>query len=301
MRFIFVIAATLLISSCGIFDKNEDTGKAKSPKLADVQRRADLYVNELGDPYKHVARCDSLTFVGLFDASANVADILLHDYDLKADGGKTFLTGQIHRSKEPCNTNPGAEGPKMDSRSEVSKENVLSYFHNRFTYKDHDSMLRAIRRARDKNWCFAEGGDDGYNCMPEFGPLMNDIEKKLTGTFSLAEEADGIAIPKLEGYRGNVLHSYLLLKGRVFGYLRGAEVEAVKTLIATVPESPLYRITLHRFTDGDHRQVLKEMTSAAWPEFELPPGKHGDENVFQWEGGHKAMMYVWAAGVLSGI
>lgn len=302
MMRILLMLVVLSFVSCGFFDKNEDTGAADSPRLSDVQERAKVYVSLLGDPYRHVARCDSLTFSGLYSAAApGVVDMLKHEYDLNSDGTKTYKTGQLHRSTEPCNTNPGTEGPKMDSRSEVSKENILAFFHDAYSRRDTDAMLRVIRRAKADNWCFAKGGDDGYNCAPEFGPLMNDIEKKLTGTFGLAEEADAIAIPKLEGYRGNVLHSYLLLKGRVFSYLRGAEVEALKTLVATVPESPLYRATLHRFTDGDHSRVLRELTSIDWPTTILPNGKHGEPNVFQWEGSHPALLYVWCAGILKGI
>lgn len=287
------VFALLIVVSCNAFEKNEDTGSSDSPKLADVQIRSTKYVELLGDPYQHVSRCDSLTFVGHYNASAKVVDIYRHEYD-----------GWIHRSTTPCNTNSGADGPKMDSRSEVSKENILAWFHNLLTLKDYDGILRTIRHARDNNWCFARGGDDTYNCAPEFAPLLNDWEKKIAGASlvgaSLVGEEDAIAIPQLEGFRGNVMHSYVLLKGRAFGYLRGAEVEVVKTLIATVPTSPLYRATLHRFTDGDHGQVLKEMTSDEWPLDRLPAGQHGDPNVFQWEGSHPAMLYVWTVAVLEG-
>jgi hypothetical protein len=132
-------------------------------------------------------------------------------------------------------------------------------------------------------------------------PLLNDWDRKLSLALTLAEEADAIAIPNLEGFRGNVLASYVLLKGRAFGYVRDAELEAVRTLIATVPESPLYRAIYSRFTDGKQNKAIHMMTTDKWPVDRLPDGKQGTPNDFQWEGSHPAMIYSWTTAVMSGI
>lgn len=295
------ISALLIVSSCGMF-RSHDQGAPDSPKLKDVQARAELYRKLLGDPYKlGISRCDNLTFQGLYDAASPTVNIYLHEYDINADGTKTYATGQIHRDVEPCNTNPEAVGPKMDSRSECSKENVLAWFHDMWSRKDTDAILRTIRRARADDWHFCRGGDESYDHMLEFAPLMNDWEKKLTGSLMLSEEADAIAIPKLEGYRGNVLNSYILLKLRVFSYVNTAEKAALQSLVATVPGSPLYRAVLHRVDDGDQSVALEQLTSPEWPADRLPDGKPGDANVFQWEGSHPALLYFWTSAILSGI
>lgn len=284
------IILVLALTSCGLFGKNEDQGASMSPKMSDVKQRAEVYRGLLGDPYQHVSRCDSLTFVGHLAAGVpRIVDIYKHEYD-----------GGIHRSITPCNTNPGAEGPKMDSRSECSKENILAWFHAMLSLKDTDAILRTIRNARADDWRFCRGGDDTYNRAREFAPLLNDWEKKLSRSLSLAEESDAIAIPNLEGFRGNVLASYVLLKGRAFGYIRDVELEAVRTLIATVPESPLYRAIYSRFTDGKQSKAIRIMTTDDWPVDRLPDGKAGQPNAFQWEGSHPAMLYIWTFAVMNG-
>lgn len=302
-----ILFCCLLTTSCGMF-RSHDQGAPDSPKLKDVQERAAVYQKLLGDPYKlGIARCDNLTFQGHYVAGMNPyqeeigKQIYQHEYDLNADGTKTYGTGQIHRDVEPCNTNPEAVGPKMDSRSECSKENVLAWFHVMWSRKDTDAILRTIRRARADDWHFCRGGDESYDHMLEFSALLNDVEKKLTGSLMLSEEADAIAIPKLEGYRGNVLNSYILLKSRIFGYINTAEKSALQSLVATVPDSPLYRSVLHRFDDGDQYTALRQMTSSFWPADRLPNCKVGDPNVFQWEGAHCAMLYVWTVAVIGGI
>lgn len=286
-----------VFSSCSLIGKNEDTGASDSPKLANVQARAATYVKLLGNPYKIIDRCDRLTHIGHYNAAAQVSNMLKHEYDVNADGSKTYKTGQLHRDLNPCNTNSGAEGPEMDSRSEVSKENILAFFHDALSRNDTETILRVIRRARDHDWCFATGGDDKYNCASEFAPLLNDWEDKLTGKLTLAEESDAIAIPALEGFRGNTMHSYILLKGRAFGYLRGAELEVIDSLIATEPLSPLYKATKHRFTDGDQSEALASMTSSQWPLTDLPSEDIPD---FHWQGSIPAMLYVWTVAVLEG-
>lgn len=269
MRFLIM---TLLLASC-----SSDKGGTMSPDFRDVKQRAETYKALITDPYALTSRCDSLTFVGHFNAAAHSVDIYRHEYP----------QGQWHRSISLCTPD--------DSRSECSKENILAALHN--IIKDEAAIRRTIQHAKENDWNFCTGGDHPeYNRVPEFAPLLNAWVRKLDGN-SLVGEADATGIPSLEGFRGNVLGSYLLLKGRVFGYLNAAEIAAAKTLTKTEPSSPLYQALYHRFTDGNQHSAIHMMTKKHFPLDSLPTA-----NPFAWGGTKEsALLYVWTAGVMDGI
>jgi len=263
---------TLLLLSCSY-----DKGGSVSSDFRDVKQRAEVYKSLIADPYALTARCDSLTFVGHYNAAAKTVDIYRHEYP----------QGQWHRSTSLCTPD--------DSRSECSKENILAAFHN--ILHDTAAVRRTIEHAKNNDWNFCEGGDHPeYNHIPEFAPLLNSWLRKLDGN-SLTGDADASGIPSLEGFRGNVLGSYLLLKGRVFGYLNVAEIAAAKTLINTEPTSPLYQAIYHRFTDGNQHAAIQMMTKQYFPVDSLPTA-----NPFAWGSLKEApLLYVWTAGVMDGI
>jgi hypothetical protein len=292
-----LLCLSLSIALCGCsFFRNEDKGNP--PGGADINRvmaRAEFYAESLGDPYKLVDRCDSLTFVGHYAAGLkpNVIAIGLHEYTVGSSGVKTYKTGQWHRSKEPCNNDADID----DSRSECSKENILGAFHAMLTNRDYASILRTIRYGRGNDWSFCSGGDASYNKMVEFGPLLNDWEELLTNSTTLVGDDDAMAIPSLAGYRGNVLASYILLKGRAFGYINTAEKVALQKLINDVPGSPLYHAIYHRFTDGDQTRAVTMMDGSGWSNDSMPPSEK-DAGPWSWQGGDSRMMYVWTAKVI---
>jgi hypothetical protein len=285
-----LISLAIVFSACA---KNEDTGAASAASLSDVKARAEVYQRLMGDPYSRVARCDGLTFIGLFDAATESVDTYKHEYTVNADGSKLYATGEIHRDREPCHVDGQAQN---DSRSECSLENVLGFLHSMQSRGDTKAVRRVVAQAKSNNWSFCYGGDSGYTKLPQLQLLLNDWIAKLDGKAFLAEDADAIA--QIKGFRGNVLGSYLTLKGRVFGYLRDYELEAVDELISAVPGSPLYRAIYHRFSDGDQSKAIKIMTGTNFPTDDLPNDEH---RTFDWGETSEAMLYVWTYGLMRGI
>jgi hypothetical protein len=283
--------------SCGVF-KTHDAGTTTSPKKEDVVARVRLYSEQLGNPYGHVARCDSVTFVGVYQAGLRrlglppVVDLTLHDYTVQADGQKVYGTGELHRSVEPCHVD-GLPSSENDSRSECSQDGVLAYLHERLAAGDTAAILRAIRHAKADDWNWCRGGDVAYTRTLPLAPLMNDIEAKLSGHLRLAQEAD--ALPSLDSFRGNVLFEYVALKAAVFGYVNEVERQAVAGLVKTTPSNLAYKAFFHRFGDGNQGGNLREFLVPFWPSDRLPSREPGQ---FSWDGGHNAQLYAWAAGWL---
>jgi hypothetical protein len=290
-----ITAGVSLLLSCGAF-RHHDNGTTKSPTKAQVVQRVLVYQGLTADPYALTERCDSLTFVGAYVTGltrlglAHTVDLSLHDYSVE-NGVKTYGTGEIHRSKELCHVDslPNSEN---DSRSECSQDGVLSWCNAMAAQKNFSALLRAIDRAEANGWRWCVGGPDTYVQTIPLAPLMRDIRAKVSGRLRLAQEAD--ALPSLDSFRGNVLFSYVALKGQVFGYLNPVEMGALATLQKSTPSNPAYKALFHRYGDGNQGETLRALVTPFWPLDRLPSAT---PNQFAW-GIENSLLYTWAAGWL---
>jgi len=280
----------LLVSSCGVLTKHEE--KKTINDFDRVREKRDLYVSLISDPYELVARCDALTFVGLYDAATTSVDIYKHEYSY--DHVKTYRTGQWNRDVELCYEKDLNGDGYNDSRSAISTEGVLGAMHAMLSRNDKDGMRRLVEYAEANDWVFGAGPRE-YTYLPGLKPLLKDIfDDKLT----LKDHASD-TLPFLESYKGNVLGDYLALKGRAYGYVRGAELELLDKLIDEAPLNPIYHALKHRFTDGDQQTAISILDEEEFfPSDKLPKAAL---EIFAWNDAPSAILYVWTVAILEGV
>lgn len=267
-KFILVLAATVtLAASCGR-EGDTDTSNDISGLSAIKSRYVQLIGN---DPQELVDRCDRLTFVGLYEAFGKRTTKFM-DYEYGAKG-------KWNRDVEPCWPD--------DSRSEISLEGILGATHGLVTRKDK-SALKRLRNYAIANGYVMGDGPTQYTFMPQ---LAFVLEK----AYKLAD-SERTAFDKLDGYRGNVIADYILLHGRIYGYIGRHHLLMLEELIKVAPNNPIYHAIYHRFLDGDQRRAIELLA-----DFNADILPQGADSRFHWGSASSAILFIYTVGIMEGI
>jgi hypothetical protein len=209
-----------------------------------------------------ITRCDRVTFVGLLAAFCPGREGELARYENPA--------GKWNRDTETC--------WPTDSSSETSRDGYLSVLHKAFS--DADIVKRIVKYAEPNDWNTGEGPDGVQNIWP----LAPTMRLMLDGQ-RLQEDSD--QLPFLAGFRGHLVGSYILLRGRIKGSIGPLEYQFAEQLAAEDVESvrkwgksPFFSALVHRFSDGD--QTEAENILRNFPEGESPYGWGSCPNDIYW-------------------
>jgi len=289
-----LILITLLISllGCSYIEKHKKSDDKKS-LFNDIYSRALVYEKLIGNPYNNISRCDGLTFVGpywAFMSNRSTFDIYKHEYSINEEEKRIDGSGQWNRDVKPCYPN--------DSRSGISTEGLLGALHAIRVAKDKDAIDRLIKFAEENKWIMGDGPEE-YTRLIHLAPIAYKLQEVLNGSFSSGETSDAVSNPwaKISGYRGNVIADYIGLKGAIYGYLRGYELEFLKTMIEKVPNNPFYLYLYHSYTDSDYTKLIEVLTNETYFPLNKLPGKNARE-VFSWGDAPHGLLYVWISGMI---
>jgi hypothetical protein len=250
-----------------------------------ITSKRDFYVKSIGNhPEQLVDRCDRLTFIGLYEAfGKRTTSFYKYEYSY-IDGERKEFTGQWNRDVELCYE-------VGDSRSSISLEGVLGAVHGMVTRKDRAALKRLRKFALANAYVMGDGPTE-YTLMPQLAAV---IEKSI----KLMDEDTSVE-SQLKGYRGNVIADYILLHGRVYGYLNTWHVKMLEKLTIVSPDNPIYHAILARFTgDEVHKNIAinillrEDLFSSDF----LPTER---VNEFSWGDAPPAILYIYTVGILEG-
>lgn len=252
------ILLTLMLFACG-----KNVSEEPTSNLDNVLEKDRIYSALIGnDPYRLVTAGDALTFVGLYASAKKWKSLYKHMYD-----------NTWHRNVY--------EVYPDESRSGISLEGMLSAINFLISMNDVDGIKQIYQYGQDNDWIFGVGPEE-YTQLPQLEYLLQSYcESNLTG----------LEFPSFEGYKGNVIGLWVATKGRLYGYIRDAEITLVERLISAEPSNPIYHTILHRYTDGDHSKAVSILSNdKIFPPDRLPSTPL---DLFAWNDAPSAILFVW--------
>ena len=244
MRLILTI---LLLAGCS-YEKH-------SPISNDLQSEFEKRCERVS--IEGITRCDRVTFVALLSAFCPTRAEEFKRYE--------YPEGKWNRDVSSCYPN--------DSASETSRDGYLSVLQALKSSNDYSALRRIIDYAEPRGGSTGEGDEGIVNIWP----LMGTIHQ-MAGDKPLDGASDQLAI--LNGFRGAQIANYLLLKGRINGYLGVLEMEFAEKLDAQVPHSPWYSAIYHKYHDGDQSFALEGLKN--FPTEDAPYGWGSCPNDIYW-------------------
>jgi hypothetical protein len=289
LKNIFIIL--FLIVGCSNSKKKEEP-----LGLEYFKAKKEIYSNLISSTEEITARCDGLTFIGLYDAYMHITTIYEWEYSVK-DGKKIPLTGQWHRDKDECFTKDLDGDGQTDSRSEISLEGVLGAIHALWARKDVDGLRRLKSFAEASKWTFGDGPAE-YTYLPQLTFIISRAVDELSLNKDLVEDDSFNTL--LKGYRGKVLADYIDIKGKIYGYLNPLELASLKSLNEEDPKNPIYEALLCRYNEENKSNCdsAKDLLS---DENKWPPGALPEKDPTGWADSPAgaAVVYSWIVSILT--
>jgi hypothetical protein len=297
----YLLLITLLLCSCSIWYKPV---KETINPMDEMQRKGDIILHQIVNPYDLVQRCDGLTFIGYYDANLPEEyqlDIYLHEYSIDELGDYVYKTGQWNRDIKVC-------FEIGDSRSGISTEGILAAGHSILTRKDLGAITRLLEYGEANDWVLGVGPTE-YTKLWFLKYILRDIKDKLEGKLAVreGERYASLAIENpitkawqelIAGHKGNVVAMFIHLWGRVHGKVTWYHLKFLKSLVEATPESPLYQAYYHRYSDGDQALAISLLNDHdVYPISTLPM----DCSRFDWHDCPAALLWLVTQGVIEGI
>ena len=253
MKHLLIIA--IILTSCGRHDEQEPE---TIPEWSDVTLKVQSYEKQIPkaqDEFGFVGvRCDSTTFSALLSAFNSNIEIDLHLAE-----------------REPGFWKRHAEECKPDN--ETSVDVYLMVLHWLLSRTDTDSAMVDLReiiaRGESNFWIMGQGQFANISVLV---PLIYKLESKLESKIHGDKMRFTDEIPMLKGHKPNINAMYILLDGRIDGYLNSMELAAMELLTIGSPRNIMFQAIYHRFKDGDFSNVAKLAAEDFGDEINLETG-----------------------------
>jgi len=237
-----------------------------------LKQKKTLYFSLVTNPYNYMQDCDSLTFIGLWEASgAPWVDLFAHERS----------TGKWFRHPEVCYPHP--------SRSSISFEGILGALHALWNRRDFNAIRRMQDFGNSRYWLMGEGPLE-YTFMPHIAPL---IAKMLGKKMEPLGSDPWLAI---KGYKLNVVANYIYLKAKVYGGINKLEIAFLREAISQKPQNPIFHALLHRYTDGNQEIAIKILMNEQNFPFDRLPDRSLD--LFHWSDAPAVVLYTYVVSIL---
>lgn len=277
MKTISHILVISLLLSCSSWEKDNDAQEPSSPKLAELEKKFDLYmtltqemVDEFGFkmPEPHYregvghSSCDSLLITGLFCAVGGEVDIYTAE-----DNGRWYRTAH-----KQCFPNY--------SRSSISSDMHTGLFACLWKKQDLDAFERIADYGLDHRWRFGdyhEGDIDGLVRVlmsPSMIGVLYQAIEKLGGETSPRRLYPQV-YANVDGFERHLQVISILTRGAIHGAVNDVELKFLRRNAEDQPNSALHQAALHRYTDGDQSRAIELLLDDKYfPNDRLPDGRN---------------------------
>lgn len=254
----YSILMSIVLISCGRFEKNKSKETKENPNLSLLQTKNDLYLQLIQPKLDESGfilheDCDSLLFTGLLSSAQSINTDITAARDPNGQWFRRPLS-------KPCS-----------SASTISRDMLIGVMWYAWRNNRLDIAEDLFEYGRSHTWIMGEGDKSRTIFTPNMQSTLARLIFKMGGASYVERNIPMSWASNLDGFEAHLQTLLIALHGEMYGQISGEMLSKVAALRQNNPNNALFSYIYSKYTTGDQSEAVNILLNKSlFPEKSLP-------------------------------